>query len=399
MKIGNVVKGSAAVLLIAAMTSCGSKSKRDYDLDNTDLIPVQTSDSKYGLMNKKGEIVLSDEWKSMPSTPVNGFFTVATDDGGVKLYKMKGSDKYDEIDYGKLSDAGVFDEGLIVVAPTGKPMAVLDKNGEEKFIIEVSGEKVKGTANRFTEGLLAVQVENDNLWGFIDKNGEVVIKPAYSEAWPFFNGKALVAKKEKSGDDTKTVYSVIDKKGEKVLDVKDKYDIVKMHPDYNGLIVGETVENNGKSSTRWALIDFNGEEKVKFPEKVTKIVDIDGKNIIYISDDNQYGAMNLKGEDVVKPKYEALAFDGSNFLAGKGDNREVKSYVIVNGKGEETDKKYETTKMARLGNHGYFMQEGKNVIFVGDDGKEKVKNNEVKDLEIPSYYYSTISTGVTSTEE
>ena len=387
MKIANLVKGSAALVMIAALASCGSKSKKEYDLDNSKLIPVKTSDSKYGFMNKNGEIVMSDEFKHKPSAPVNGVFSVSNDDGEYTIYKLNG-DKYDEFgSYGKVKGVGVLDEGLLVVAPKDKPMAVLDKNGDEKFIVEISGEEVLATGNRFSDGMLAVQQQTDGLWGYIDKNGEVIIKPAYDSAEPFLKGKALVSKNEKDGNEYKTVYTVIDKKGEPVLKVKDKYSNVYTSPVYDGLIVSSVDGDN----TTWYLIDFKGEEKVKFPEKVQAIQDFDGKNIIYVND-GLYGAMNLKGEDVVKPKYEELAFDGSNFLAGKGEKGEVKSYVILKSNGEETDKTFDTSHMEKVGKHGYFMKDGNTYIFVGDDGKEKNKGNEVKNFYVPSYHYDTIST-------
>lgn len=56
-----------------------------------------------------------------------------------------------------------------------------------------------------SEGL--IQIKSYDKWGYIDINGNEVIKPAFTEALPFSNGKAFVRSNEKEP------YIIIDKKG------------------------------------------------------------------------------------------------------------------------------------------------------------------------------------------
>ena len=44
----------------------------------------------------------------------------------------------------------------------------------------------------FSEGLAAVQEEEQGLWGFINKQGEYIIEPKYKKCGDFFNGLAYV---------------------------------------------------------------------------------------------------------------------------------------------------------------------------------------------------------------
>jgi WG containing repeat len=52
------------------------------------------------------------------------------------------------------------------------------------------------SVGNYSEGLIPFLQEN-NLWGYININGEVIIKAAYNSAGPFINGKAIVTKDHK----------------------------------------------------------------------------------------------------------------------------------------------------------------------------------------------------------
>ena len=84
--------------------------------------------------------------------------------------------------------AGVFAEGLAPVnvrSSEGMRWGFIDKDGKmvirPHFVSAIS----------FTEGLAAVQLL-DGKWGYIDKKGSMAINPKYDNAGPFFNGMAEV---------------------------------------------------------------------------------------------------------------------------------------------------------------------------------------------------------------
>jgi len=78
----------------------------------------------------------------------------------------------------------------------------------------------------FSEGLAAVSPEDaDDLWGFVDKELEIVIEPEYVHETAFINGKAVVEKPDGS-------QHVIDKEGEILHSVEPEFYIVQTHDGF-----------------------------------------------------------------------------------------------------------------------------------------------------------------------
>lgn len=356
MKVSNLIKGTAALLLIGVMASCGGKNEQERQEGNITLLPVKTSDTKWGFMNDKGEIVIDGAFKNEPSTPYNGVFYVMNDDYTYTLYQLDGKDYKDIVN--KLASVGYLEDGLIPVAPKGKGIKVINKKGEDQFELD---KKYKSAHKKYSDGLLGVS--KDGKWGFINKKGEEVIKPTYDAVMPFAGGKAAAAKLDNNGN---IRFYVINKNGEELLKLKDKYNNINPYVESGNILA--TLSDNGDD--RYVILDMKGEEKYKLPEKVQRINDngFDGEYIIY-RNDGLYGVMNIKGEDIVRPRYESIQFADGNFLAEKDNN-----YVLVNNKGEETQV-YDYKNMARVGRFGFMAKDGNSYILVDKEGKQKGKSD------------------------
>lgn len=85
-----------------------------------------------------------------------------------------------------------FSDGLSLIGPYGEELFI-DKTGEEVLEPWRMRNFVGGyrTVQPFSEGLAAFSNE-EGFWGYMDKNGNIVIEPKYSDAWPFSNGLAFV---------------------------------------------------------------------------------------------------------------------------------------------------------------------------------------------------------------
>lgn len=70
------------------------------------------------------------------------------------------------------------------------------------------------------EGMLAFQRESAGKYGYIDEQGNVVIPPAFSSAFPYHHGRAIV----NTAEDYRSKYGVIDKQGTWVI-----------QPEYNDI--------------------------------------------------------------------------------------------------------------------------------------------------------------------
>ena len=130
-----------------------------------------------------------------------------------------------------------FTEGL---APVGyrKDTGFIDKQGN--FVIRLQYNK----ADNFHEGLAAVQ--KDWRWGYIDRKGNVVIPFQYDEAFGFDGGVAPVKKDGK--------WFVIDHKGT----VKLTTDYKNIYPFHEGVAEVEIRDKTYKSKVSSNLIDMEG---------------------------------------------------------------------------------------------------------------------------------------------
>ena len=101
-------------------------------------------------------------------------------------------------------EATDFDEGLACVRFDEWRYGFIDKNGKV-VIDDLPDESV------FSEGLARIWAD-ELKWGFIDKTGKFVIEPRFDDAWNFSEGMARV----KVGDK----WGFIDKNGDVVIDIR-----------------------------------------------------------------------------------------------------------------------------------------------------------------------------------
>ena len=126
--------------------------------------------------------------------------------------------KYDDIE-------GTFQNGLLLVEKydrdpnrpgyiNSEDYVFINKQGSE--VLNFPGDKYQ-SVKPFSDGLAKVQIRNEgrssrSRYGFVDKNGKVVIPYIYSTANGFHDGHAYVEKTE----DGITTYGLIDKRGKVV---------------------------------------------------------------------------------------------------------------------------------------------------------------------------------------
>ncbi|MDO4754423.1 MAG: WG repeat-containing protein [Bacillota bacterium] len=199
---------------------------------------------RYGLMNKKGEVVIpiSDRYHRLNRFS-DGLALVINEQ--VDNLKFGYIDKTGKIVVDiKYADAHDFREGLASVnigTLSAPKWGFIDKTG--KLVIPA----LYAYAYDFHEGLAVVTVpdgKGGQKYGFIDKSGKYVVEPIYREALNFREGFASVNLNGK--------YGIIDKTGKLV--VEHKYDFI--HEVHNGVAV---VSLNGRNG----VIDTEGREIVE----------------------------------------------------------------------------------------------------------------------------------------
>ncbi|HNX57482.1 MAG TPA: WG repeat-containing protein, partial [Spirochaetota bacterium] len=186
-----------------------------------------------------------------------------------------------------------FSEGLCAVS-TDKDKAkwgFIDKDG--RMVIKPAFDGSIASGHPFAEGLVAFY--DDGKYGFMDKTGKVIIAPQYDSGIPmyFSNGVALCKKGKKT--------MLIDKAGTVIT--KD-YCYPVPAQSFGERLIPATFKNGvtGGSSTGYGFINTKGElafETQKF-DNVTYFSE--GLCAVYIN--GKYGYIDKKGVMAIQPEYE-----------------------------------------------------------------------------------------------
>lgn len=312
-------------LIVLALASCGSKSGND-----PQYFPFKETESEgWGMISPEGEILFTDEFEELPTVVFNDRFFVKNDKGLWNMYTaeatpVKVGGSYEQV---LVADADVF----AVVKKGGKKIDFIDKEGEVKFSLSKLGGKSIVSLQAFYHGLAIVCTEG-NLYGVINTKGETVIEPKYCALIHYGEGRlAGIEKKYKDGLDqnepSKVRVSILNASGETIYKFAgDKYEpLCYIVDDMMGV----------KKDDACGIIDMKGEYIIRPSKKFDNINEIRNGHFTFTSDE-KYGLKNLKGETIVKPRYEQLLFVNDDLLVAKEDGE---SFLIdLEGKhvGNET---------------------------------------------------------------
>lgn len=154
-------------------------------------------------------------------------------------------------------------------------------------------------ASDFSEGLAAVQI--GDMWGFIDKTGELVIAPQYANVHNFHEGVAAVM----VGEADEEKWGFIDKTGQEIIPAQ--YEKVE---DFESGIA--PVLSKVGDASLWGFIDQAGNEIV--PPKYQWVYDFDGGMFkVSISDPEldrpnrgKFGLVDTRGNEIVPAMYDNI---------------------------------------------------------------------------------------------
>ena len=207
------------------------------------------------------------------------------------------------------------------------------------------------------EGLVAV--ENDGLWGFVDKNGKVIIQPQYSYVRDFHEGLAAVSDGGLMG--------FVDKNGKVII--KPQYSYVDDF--HEGLA---KVERDNK----WGFVDKTGEEVIplRYCGDCGASSFVNGFAKIY--QDNKEGMIDKTGRVIIPPRYDML-FDP---IEGLVEVRKDNKYGLVDTTGREVvSPVYDGIWHHR----DYVLQQDYGLFSVVKDNKIELVNKTGKVI-VPPYY-------------
>ena len=359
--------GLSAIMIIAlSLVGCDKSSKVEKVFNKVDLVPVLTSkEGRWSMINDKGEIVYDAEFKNCPTAACNGIFVVEEENGYFTVYKADSKKPVQIEAFEKIKSIGFFEEGLIPATAEDSRIAVYNEKGEKKFELRpVANAEIVACSEGYQEGRLWVKTVDDK-FGFYDTKGNLVINADYDFVSNFVEGICLVGKKKEDSSDIK--YSVIDKDGKSLYDLKGEYDKVGVDGGYVYVTRDDRVY----------LYDKKGND-LKLPEKVYRVQEILGDYILFSNKEGEMGLANVKGEILINPKYYEMYVNtgGSKPTFVVKKDRGDKDVFIIdkNGDKEVSDIDYED--LIPLGKYGYIAKDGEHTFLLLDKDLKKKSKEE-----------------------
>lgn len=376
----NVNKLSYLLLaLVALLSSCGQKSA---DLE---YIPFRSiSDGRWGMISTDGKVLFDDEFNDMPQAVYCGRFFVKNKDGKYELYTA--DEKPQQVAGKTWADVSDFSKGLALAAEEGKPISIINCDGEQVADLSKIDGKSITAAKGLYEGHAIVETE-DGTKGIVDDGGKNIVGPGkYKELEYVGEGKCLALdKKYENAEKDQMVIQIISIEGKTLGEINTS------KINFEGARTTEAVIfNNGllgayDANGRGGLINEKGEWVLEPSEKVKHIIAINGDKFIYSGEDGM-GIMDKKGEVLIRGKYFMLQWAGDDLLWAfdtKGENKDMISLINLKDEivGKESFKNGYTlqdgTRIAQLGKHDYGFIDEKGEVMKLD------KNVNIADIGIP----------------
>lgn len=295
------------ILICVLLISC--QSKEDSGIE---FVPYQETDGgQWSMISPSGEILFSEEFKNAPTVAKEGRFMVKNEDDLWEIYTADNKPKKIGKEY---AYATLFNNGKALVSERNGYIQIIDTDGNVIKQLDKLGNKLIDAVGEFNEGYAVYQ--SGDLYGAIDDNGNEVIKADYLVLYPCSDEKFIGINKKyekefnSENENRKLVYDVLDVNGKILFSINsDKY--FNTGTRFIDGLLNVAVKKDGKEC--WGIINDKNEVVIKPTEKIKGISDIKGEYFVYTNGEG-YGVMNIKGENVIRAKYDFLYFDISNRL-------------------------------------------------------------------------------------
>lgn len=313
----------SAILALTTLTGCSSDSANDPYEDIKYLAVQVDKGDAWSIINGDGEIIVKEEYGA--DNRISQIFG--------DLFWVKSGDKYqlfnvnspkkpvsDEWDY-----ATMFYSDRALVANAGEPIKIIDEDGK---IVTTLSKDIVEVKRRISSGFAFKR--SDGTYGWADKNGKI-IKEGLCEYPNLVEGGDIVVVRTKKDSNR---YDIYDAKGNKTGSFAADEVITSGY----GYI---SIERNEKQ----IIIDKNAETVVE-SKKYAYICPPIFDKCVTISEERDFGLIDLNGEVLIRPKYGFLRpiFNGL-YTASKEDEYGV---IDIN---DETIVDFEYDDITRIGDN------------------------------------------------
>lgn len=332
----------SAIFCSALFTSCNN------DKLNIEALPFQSKEGgQWKMVRTDGKEIEDAEYKNTPSLMSDGRYWVRNNKGYYELYSDKSSTPIVDDEYRYVT---LFRNGKALVAKRDEDVTVINKKGEVIADFSKIGKYVPDQFSGFNGELAVFSYKDKN--GVCNMKGEVVLKPIYSMIAEPADGKIVALdsisfNSMMEGDSVPKGYAyVYNYKGDELLKIsRKKYQYIdnRFYGDY--ISVGRNSGEKGEYDqdlTMYGIINSKGEEVVKLNKKYQIIGEISGDNFAYY-DGKFWGVQSVKGEKILPAKYASITLSGDFIIASKlaGDPDEMQDWDVEDMETRLYDKKGE----------------------------------------------------------
>ena len=288
-----------AIFIIALLASCGGGDK---EISVVKLIPVK-SGKDFQYIDKEGKIIINPQFGEA-TVFRNNLALVKTSGDEPKWGYISEDGKY--VITAKYKNATVFSEDMAWVVSENSVPTAINAKGEIKITLQDAQ-----TVKIFKDGLAAYSVSDSSgiKWGFVDKDGKIIINLQFSATGNFNDKKCAVENKDGK-------WGYIDKEG-KIL-INYQFDLAKEFVNGKAVVV-----SGGKSG----LIDENGKYLIN-PQFSKMVID---KDMFLIEQDGKWGWCDKDGKITINPQFSAAFPFLDNDLAAVQSGKSY-GYIDKDGK-------------------------------------------------------------------
>ena len=312
-------------------TACSKTSN-----ECVEYIPFQESENElWGMIAPNGEVLFSEEFEETPTVARNGRFFIRTNNGTWEMYTAEKKPQPIGKEYAHISG---FHNGVAIVAEKGKPVSIIDTEGNTiKVLDSIAGKKVYGV--RPFKNNYAVFLTTDSLMGAVNRNGNCIIKPEYILLCDCNDGKFIgIHSKYKNKNENEFIFSVVNTTGETILELsRDKYKHTGINHFSHGMLAVCVKKDDQEM---WGIINDMGEYVVEPDSRFKEIGTISEKSFTY-SNGTRWGLMGLDGKTMIRPKSKGLIHDQDNLLlaAIETDSTYEYEFTYIDNKDNPIEKK------------------------------------------------------------
>lgn len=370
----------ALLLSAVVLSGCGLGGDLS-DEQKVEAIAFQSEkDGNWGLISTDGKVIFADEFKTAPTSLINGRFFYENEKGEVEIYKF--DEKPQQVGEAFKAVCPFF-EDVTPAVQKGKPIALIDRDGKEvKSLAKIGGKSVAKVA-AFHDGVALFETADGSM-GTINPKGDIVSEAKYYAM--MYAGKGLIIALEKkyeeaakNGETDKLKYSILEAKSGKIVSTLDgkKYNIQSAA---SGRFI--VTEKNGDDDAKWGIIDEKGEWLVKVTTKYEGIWACNEKYFIFQKDDLR-GVATYDGEVKIRAKYDGLRLttDENTFIAYSEKKDENDCAMLVNIDGEQvSEEKYRNIYAAQGADGNFPVQISENEYGFMDAKGKTIKLDKNVDL-------------------